>query len=70
MPGKQRAPVRRPRRPPPAESKFGRKSFAQNPAIGHAVERHATGKTEIFQPGLLSHMPGHAEHDLLGHVLD
>ena len=44
--------------------------FAQNPAIGHAIERDPAGQTKIGQTGFIANMPCHAKHDFLCHVLN
>ena len=45
--------ARRRRRPPPAGSRGRRRSPAQQPAVGHAVERHAAGQAEVPLAGEL-----------------
>ena len=47
-----------------------KRPFPQDPAVGHAVERHAAGQAEILHPGQLLCEPGGLEHDLFGHFLD
>jgi len=44
--------------------------LAQQPAVGHTVERHSPGQDEVFHLRLPPHLPGHAQHDFLGDLLD
>ena len=44
--------------------------LAQQPAVADAVERDAAGEAEVLHAGLAVHVPRHAQHDLLGHLLD
>ena len=44
--------------------------FTQQPAVGDAVERHATRHHEVLHPGLAVQLAPYAQHDLLGHFLD
>ena len=67
----QRRPERAPRiagsglNPEPLE-----RPLAEQPAVGHAVERHATGQAEVRQARLCMNMPGHSQDNLLEHLLD
>ena len=46
------------------------RALAQNPPVGHAVERDAAGQAEFLHPRLGVDVPGHPQHDLLGDGLD
>ena len=45
-------------------------AFAEQPAVGHAVQRHAAGQDQVLQPGPGLHVAADPEHDFLGHGLD
>ena len=67
----QRRPERAPRiagsglDPEPLE-----RPLAEQSAVGHAVERHATGQAEVREARLRMNVPGHSQDDLLEHLLD
>ena len=42
----------------------------QDLAIGHAIERHASGQTQVLRAVILGEAFRHAPHDDLGHILD
>ena len=44
--------------------------LAEQPAIGHAVERDAAGHDEMLHAGSCANVAADPKHDLLGHVLD
>jgi len=43
--------------------------FLQNPPVGDAVERHATGQTQTVQTGFTVHVGRQLDHDLLHDLL-
>ena len=45
-------------------------ALAEQPAVGHAVQRHAAGQDQVLHPGPRVHVAADPEHDLLGHGLD
>ena len=45
-------------------------AFAEQPAVGDAVQRHSTGQHQVLHTGSLADMPADPEHDVLGHRLD
>jgi hypothetical protein len=42
----------------------------KHPAVGYAVQRHATGHAQPLQAGLAVQRIHHVEHQLFGHLLD
>ena len=44
--------------------------LAQQPAVGHAVERDAAGQDEVLHAGSRVNVAADPQHDLLGHRLD
>src|SRR5438046_2023757 len=46
------------------------RALAQEAPVGHAVERHAAGETQVLHPGLPLYRARHAQQDLLAHDLD
>ena len=44
--------------------------LAEQPAVGHAVERHAACQDQVLHAGLAVDVPADPQHDLLGHRLD
>ena len=45
-------------------------SFAQEAAVGHAIERHAAGHAQIFFAGQFPRVSGQPQHDFLRHGLN
>src|SRR6185503_8502383 len=46
------------------------RSLAENTTIAHAVQRDATGETQLIESRLAMRGAHHAQHDLLAHVLN
>src|SRR5262245_50222396 len=46
------------------------RAFTQDTAVTYTVQRHPSGKTEVFHPRLGIQITGSAEHDLFGYLLD
>src|SRR5688500_8938878 len=47
-----------------------KRTLAQDTSVGHTIERHASGQTEVLHSGLRMDIPRGSQHDLLGHLLD